>query len=70
MFKVQLILLTGSVFVDLPGEEKLSSAEKAAEDLYKDNIKNKVRIAYVALWEGDKVVDTFDGQTWGREHVF
>lgn len=70
MYKVQVIHLQGSIFIELCGEKSQENAEKEAEKIYTGMVEKKVHPLWVGLWEGDKVIDTFDGTSWGRTVLF
>ena len=68
MYKIQLVHLEGSIFVELCGENSRAVAEEEAENLFQDNKKSGVSVLWVGLWESNEVIDVYDGEKWGREY--
>ena len=70
MYKIQLIHLHSSTFIECLDQPNRELVEQEAELLYLKNKQMGLAVLWLGLWQDNQVIDTYDGQSWGREYEF
>ena len=70
MYKIQLIHLHSSTFIECLDKPNRELVEQEAELLYLKNKQMGLAVLWLGLWQDNQVIDTYDGQSWGREYEF